>query len=744
MGFSAICAQPINFEEYFSRLTDMLERIGDNLPRCRVYQELFPHHKPLQDGIARMFMAVVDFVRDAETVFKSSSRVFKESVWKPFDERFHAQLVELRLQGDKVEKEAVVAHQLEVSRKLSQANAALSQTNVELSCVRAKLCELETIIRSGEQAFDLVEIRRWLNARECHEERGGIRRLEHSCEWALRLPELAAWRCQEHVQVLWVHGPVGCGKSFLYSRLLEYVEHDMGMPSTFFFFCEADNGRVNVSALLRSWAFQLVRSIWMADHCPEAMDRIRHHLAYRPRATREATVAEVSELLLTLLQAPDTPTCILTADALDECCDFPQFFHFLVQIPKRFKVLATSIGLQGILNQFGALGSRLTTIAITPEMTRHDITHYLRKEVATLRIQGDVDVPEHCKSQILTRLSNPEEEETFLSARFMLEDIRGQISTAGITQCLDRLPKSLADRYDRVLADVNALPAERRLLAHQVFFWVMMARRPLSVRELCAALLVRPTAGRTWRLAVDQRILGDPTDMIHHVCHSLIKARGDEGKLYPIHASVTRHLRNYMNTDERRAELAASYGIGQRLPAEGLAAAVCMRYLSSSFIAELQQEDHKTSGCPDREHKELRPQDDRFDFLSYAATQWFHHAQHIGASDQFLLNIASELLDSQYPNMGIIWRIHWFSDAQGKDPKNCPSAFSGLHIGAYFGLLEIVRCLLKGRVPGPAPLDGWGNSPLYWAALKIHKPVVELLAEAGFNLVQSSAAVDCS
>jgi len=418
----------------------------------------------------------------------------------------------------------------------------------------------------------------------------------------------------------------------------------MGMEATYFFFCEADNGRVKVSSLLRSWAFQIVRSIWPASHCSEAIARIRR------RATREATVAEVSEFLLTLLQAPDTPTCILTADALDECSDYTEFFKFLSQVPRRFKVLATSVGLQGILDQFGPLGSRLTAISITPEMTRQDVTRYLQKEVASLRILGNVDVPEDCKSQILARLS----EVTFLYARFMLEDIRGEISAAGITQCLGRLPKSLADRYDRILADVNALPAEQRLLAHQVFFWVLTANRPLSVREICTAVLVRPTASRTSRLAADRRILGNPTGTIHHVCSSLIEARGDKGELYPIHSSITRYLRNYMDNDERQAEIAASYDIGQQLPAEGLAAAVCMRYLSSSFIAELQQEDNGNLGYQCRRHEGLQPKDDRFDFLSYAATQWLHHAGHIEASDQFLLDAASELLDSQYPNMGIM------------------------------------------------------------------------------------------
>jgi len=150
----------MNFEEYFSRLTDMLERIGDNLPRCRIYEELFPKHKPLQDSIAQMYTAVVGFLRYAETVFKSSRRVLGESMWKKFDEKFHDELAKLRQHGEAVEIEAGVANKLEEKKardELSEVSRKLSQTNVELSCIRAKLYELSTI-QSREQGKPISRV----------------------------------------------------------------------------------------------------------------------------------------------------------------------------------------------------------------------------------------------------------------------------------------------------------------------------------------------------------------------------------------------------------------------------------------------------------------------------------------------------------------------------------------------------------------------------------------------------------
>jgi hypothetical protein len=132
---------------YFSRLTDMLQRISDVLPRYRIYTQLFSKHEPLQKAISQVYSAVVAFVLEATKVFKSSSRVIKSSIWATFDQKFEESLDQLRKDTESVEKAAEVAHMIE------EANARNELTTVktELSCVRAQLDQLQLTINLGGQ-----------------------------------------------------------------------------------------------------------------------------------------------------------------------------------------------------------------------------------------------------------------------------------------------------------------------------------------------------------------------------------------------------------------------------------------------------------------------------------------------------------------------------------------------------------------------------------------------------------------
>ena len=58
------------FEKYFEKLIDMLTRIGDVLPRCRVYQSLFPSHEQLLQAISLAYLDIIYFCMDAKETFR--------------------------------------------------------------------------------------------------------------------------------------------------------------------------------------------------------------------------------------------------------------------------------------------------------------------------------------------------------------------------------------------------------------------------------------------------------------------------------------------------------------------------------------------------------------------------------------------------------------------------------------------------------------------------------------------------
>ena len=58
------------FQKYFKNLIDMLSRIGDNLPRCRIYQTLFPSHGRLLQAVSVVYLDIIEFCMDAKTTFR--------------------------------------------------------------------------------------------------------------------------------------------------------------------------------------------------------------------------------------------------------------------------------------------------------------------------------------------------------------------------------------------------------------------------------------------------------------------------------------------------------------------------------------------------------------------------------------------------------------------------------------------------------------------------------------------------
>jgi ankyrin repeat protein len=60
--------------------------------------------------------------------------------------------------------------------------------------------------------------------------------------------------------------------------------------------------------------------------------------------------------------------------------------------------------------------------------------------------------------------------------------------------------------------------------------------------------------------------------------------------------------------------------------------------------------------------------------------------------------------------------------------QRVPMQGSGLHLGAYFGLVEAMRSLLAiDEEYEPNSRDVWDRTPLWWAAVDSHREVIEML-----------------
>lgn len=407
-------------------------------------------------------------------------------------------------------------------------------------------------------------------------------------------------------------------------------------------------------------------------------------LARKHSENRESSDEEIHELFLPLLEI--IPPCFLTVDAIDECLDKPALYRLLSRIPKQFKVLITSRNLPDLRKHLHrTYKASHIELEVLPEMTESDIELYISSQLKHATIQYCPEIVSRIKQKL--KDSNG----IFLWICLMFQYIEDQTCNEEIIECLDQLPLTLTARYDRILQDINALAKtkpQERLLAHKIFFWISVARRPLTIKEVCGLLAVKPASDRENGF-MEWRIPNDPYATIISVCGSLLVARGANRVLYPIHFTASEYLKQYMKSDERLAEITTYYEAQQLQSSDSLAAAVCMRYLSLTFVESLHERVIRSAADA---LKMLDSDGPRMGMLRYATIQWFNHLKSVPSPEPLLLDIADEFLDDSRKSLKVFWNLYLSSNHASTEDVRLPTIAATRHqIVAHFELRRVLK-----------------------------------------------------
>ena len=283
---------------------------------------------------------------------------------------------------------------------------------------------------------------------------------------------------------------------------------------------------------------------------------------------------------------------------------------------------------------------------------------------------------------------------------------------ARIRHALAELPETLDETYQRTLREINRAEWE---IAHRLFQFVAVARRPLRVKELAELLAFDFEAGpipkfyEAWRLE-------DPVDAVLSTCSSLLAIVDDGYSLGKViqfsHFSVKEFL-----TSARLAE--ASDIIHRRYyismtSAHTLAAQACL-----GILLHLD--------------KDVVTKDslDEFPLAEYAADHWADHA----LLDDVLRNVEDgwkQLFDPNKPHLAVCsWirrpGVRWW-EPQTKRPL--PPRGTPLHYAALWDLRSIVEFLI---IEHPQDVHSRGitdnATPLHLASEEGHVKVARFLLE---------------
>jgi ankyrin repeat protein len=296
-----------------------------------------------------------------------------------------------------------------------------------------------------------------------------------------------------------------------------------------------------------------------------------------------------------------------------------------------------------------------------------------------------------------------------------LEYICGLIP-ARIRRALAELPETLDDTYQRTLREINKAQWE---VAHRLFQFVAVARRPLRVKELAELLAFDFEAGPIPKFYEDWR-LEDSDDAVLSTCSSLL-ATVDGGRsvgkvVQFAHFSVKEYL---MSTRLAEASdiISRRYHISATPSAHTLAAQACLGIL-------LHLDEAVTLDG-------LR----EFHFVEYASRYWVDHAQMEGVS-QNVEDGMKQLFDPNKPHLAVCISIRNLRNLS-PETKPRPERLRGvpLHYAALWGLDSMVGFL---AIQHPHHVHSRAftkcATPLHLASEKGHVEIARFLLDHDANV----------
>ncbi|KAL1988196.1 hypothetical protein VTN96DRAFT_726 [Rasamsonia emersonii] len=365
------------------------------------------------------------------------------------------------------------------------------------------------------------------------------------------------------------------------------------------------------------------------------------------------------------------------------------------------------------------------------EVTR-DIERFVSIRLKELsRINGfTAHLLEHIQQIPLKRAKG-----TFLWLGPVVNELLRKDTCTEVLETLKSLPVELPTMYGRMLLQIDS---HRRDVASQILRWVAMARRPLTLHELAAAIDIKPLP-----LLNSEQVIRDYISL----CESFLTIHKD-GKVSLIHQSA----KDYMlrGSPDSNPILEQYFRI---LPekAHFQLAQTCLAYLQKSDlhtravrfqdppalpVVPLSEEPPRVSdvlrgdnGVVDEKssHRYL----EEFPLLRYAALHWPEHARLSSGCADMLFDPGHPFFQKDSALRRHWWRTYHASSSQKIFEKECDQV-SLLHIASFFGIVPWVRKLLEnGNQTLESEKGKAGYTELQMAVYGEHAPVVKLLLEDG-------------
>ncbi|KAL6713035.1 hypothetical protein ACLMJK_009431 [Lecanora helva] len=384
--------------------------------------------------------------------------------------------------------------------------------------------------------------------------------------WIYKEPEFCAW-VSGTLRTLWFTGKLGSGKSVASACVAaQQIESNSTHNATAFFFCRFDESEsLKAETIIGCIARQLVSNL------PANAFR-----AFNQKGTQGSSIISFLEAVLN-----HNWQYSIILDGLDECNksqlnEVADVIHKMLLSPcLRIKLFWSSrpSTLSSLPGKFLTQGHiDLETVENQRKVAYniHQFIHitleeWLKGETPELQINNP--------SLIVTVLDCLKEgaQGMFLWVKFQLQTLREKRSDSHILAALRDLPQDLPETFNRILSQYTK--ADDVELGKQIFHWVSVAKRPLTLEELREAIGTKPLQD-VWN---DSTYINDMKKAVA-TCGHLVFIEEEQQTVQFTHGSV----RQYLLSEATQASL-SKYHIDLQKADEHVGA-VCVTYLNFSVF----------------------------------------------------------------------------------------------------------------------------------------------------------------
>ncbi|KAL8868513.1 MAG: hypothetical protein Q9174_004942 [Haloplaca sp. 1 TL-2023] len=467
------------YSKFFDRIVDMFARIGDVLPRFRVYENLFPNHERLIQALSIAYVDILDFCTEAKAVFRRGRRasrvnlsIFGNLTWKPFERQFQHQIDIFRVHLQNIEKEASLSHMIEAAD--SRAVVLANQRQLE----KAKKADAHRRMITAIPSVDMYAKQKRLQ-RLRHEGTGS---------WILKNSEYLHWHNASGSATVCCFGIPGCGKTILASSIVDVLQSDslVHQAKIVFYYCDYAVQRTLQGDIILG---TILKQLLIDGGIPKELEH-KFHIGFG----EDTHVLDVGDLIDLVSMALKTcPLTYLILDGLDECDkgarkEVLKLLDRLRDVGRStIKVLITCRQEDQLLRSL----LEVPKIQLTSSALNDDIRLFVAAAVQSRIHSNDLTIQDPNLAKEITDELVSKADGMFLWVSFQLDDLCEAPSDALIRHTLKNLPYGLMETYERILTKIWHDHITRDIV-RRILMWVVSARRPLDIEELREAAGFEP------------------------------------------------------------------------------------------------------------------------------------------------------------------------------------------------------------------------------------------------------------